>query len=356
MKKFACVIFSLIFALCLCGCSPVKSQVKSVKVILFIGDGMGFNHVANTELYYGEQTYFSSFKTKLKVQTDSLDSSDGKTPTDSAAAATALATGVKVYNQSVSMLNGENLTSITELAKRKGIGAGVVTSDTLYGATPSAFTAHATNRNKTDKIIESQLNSPVDLLLGSGSYYLSKTYAKKFKRKGFSLYNTLSSTNVNKSKVLGGYSSVIPENATDERPTLTQLTVKAIEYMELHYPNGYFLMIEGAYIDKQSHNNKLLEAMQNVRDFSSAIKTAESMVTGEYSIIVTADHETGGLQLAQTKSEISNELYTTTEHTTANVPLYYSSSLADIPGELLVENGVIDNTDVFYLCKNLLVV
>ena len=108
------------------------------KVILFIGDGMGQNHIANTELYLDKDLFFTSFSKQGFVNTYSKNT---YWPTDSAAAATAMATGQKVYNTHVGASFGIPITSITEIAKEAGLGVGIVTTDTLAGATPAGFSA-----------------------------------------------------------------------------------------------------------------------------------------------------------------------------------------------------------------------
>ena len=105
---------------------------KANKVILFIGDGMGVNHIENTELYLDKEMFFMSFEKKGYVNTFSKNTF---WPTDSAAAATAMATGKKVYNTHVGSSFGKPYISISEIAKENGLGVGIVTTDTLTGET-----------------------------------------------------------------------------------------------------------------------------------------------------------------------------------------------------------------------------
>lgn len=331
--------------------TPVDhSNAPTSKVILFIGDGMGPNHVDNTELFYGESMYFSGFTTKTKVDTNSLSGL-----TDSAAAATAMATGQRVKNEIIA-LDGKNpIVSITELAKADRYGAGVVTSDEITGATPSGFSAHAKSRSNSAEILLSQKDAQLDLLLGAGSY--SSVYSGLFAEKGWTWAEKYSDLGLDNKRYVAAFNDVNYENGTDEIPTLTQLATYAIDYMEKNHPEGYFLMIEGAKIDKRSHSNDVYGMMKNMLDFNSAIKAVDQKLSSlgdDYSIIVTADHETGGIKKANTKEEVNNDLYTTTNHTATNVNLYFKSTLTTIPEQINKE--LILNTDIFLLCKYLLAI
>ena len=127
--------------------------------------------------------------------------------------------------------------------------------------------------------------------------------------------------------------------------------------MEHNYPEGYFLMIEGAKIDKKSHNSgyRSIEAMmQELIDFNNAVKAVDGIISGDYALIVTADHETGGLLKAENKEQLTNALYTASDHTDTNVPLYFKSTLENVPE--ILQNQLILNTDIFKLCKYLLAI
>ena len=329
---------------------PTHDDALTSKVVLFIGDGMGPNHIYNTELYYEESMYFSSFSVKTTVDTNSLSGL-----TDSAAAATAMATGVRVKNEKIAIDGSTAIVSITELAKRDQYGAGVITSDEITGATPSGFSAHAKSRSNSAEILLSQKDSPIDLLLGAGSY--SSAYESHFAEKGWNWVKTYDQLSTENKRFVATFENVGYENGTSSEPTLTELASFAIDYMEANYPTGYFLMIEGAKIDKASHSGDVDAMMKNQLDFSSAIKTVDQKLsaTGSaYSLIVTADHETGGLQKANSKAEVTDALYTTSDHTDTKVNLYFKSTLATAPSILGAES--ILNTDIFLLCKELLAI
>ena len=348
VKRIVALVTATCAVLAMVSCQGSHKDAPTPKVVLFIGDGMGLNHVYNGELYYEESMYFSGFETQTLVDTNSLSGT-----TDSAAAATAMATGQRVRNNYVASDGVNDITSITELAKKARYGAGVVTSDEITGATPAGFSAHATTRDDEDTILTTQANSKLDLLVGAGSCTIEQE--SRFTDNGWKLVTKFDELSLKKKPIVSNFMMVVPSDPYNLAPSLTQLAEFSIEYMEKNYSNGYFLMIEGAKIDKASHSNNIDAMLENLYDFNSAIKLVDEMLkaTGdEYTIIVTADHETGNLDKAESKLGISNDLYNSTGHTNANVGLYFRSTLDTVP-EILNQDLIL-NTDIFQLCKYLL--
>lgn len=322
---------------------------KASKVILFIGDGMGENHIKVTEKYYDKEMSFSSLENGYV----STFSQAIFSPTDSAAAATALSTGKKVSNGEVAMHNKKSLETISEYAKAQGKGVGIVTTDSLTGATPASFSAHANNRGDTKNIINTQLTSKVDLFLGAGlSTYQS--YHQAFKKAGYNVCTTtqeLNNLNNTSDKIIGTFDHVSNKADNDTiNPTLQTLTSFAVEYLERNFPNGYFLMIEGAHIDKKSHSNNILKMMEYLDNFSDAVQIGLDYFSNQtnYCLIVTADHETGGLKYADETTEITDSLYRTTGHTSTYVKYFIKSSIN------IELDKKIDNTDIYKLNKALI--
>ena len=318
------------------------------KVILFIGDGMGQNHIANSELYLNKDLFFTTFSKWGYVNTYSKNT---YWPTDSAAAATAMATGKKVYNTFVASSFGKSIKSISEIAKENGLGVGIVTTDTLAGATPAGFSAHAFKRSNTEEIILSQLDNDIDLYLGAGLEKYSN-YKRDFENRGYTFIDEVSKLNPTSSKVLGSFTHISNYTSTNESPTLPMLTEFAIDYFETNFPDGYFLMIEGAHIDKSNHSNNIYAMMDYMSEFDTSIKLAYDKLgnNSDVAFIVTADHESGGLKLANNLDDISNDLYTTSKHTHADVYYFmYQKDSSDIINISLN----IDNTNIFDIVKSL---
>ena len=321
------------------------------KIILFIGDGMGENHIEIAQTYLDKTVCFEGFQYKGHVTTDSTEL---LAPTDSAAAATALATGQKVKNGAVARQNDNNIKSITEYVKEKNLGVGIVTTDSLNGATPACFSAHANNRGDSQDIIESQLISNIDIFLGAG-YSTYSAYAERFESAGYEFSANYSNLNINADKVIGSFSSIANSNPTDENPTLTSLVEFAVDFLEQKYPDGYFLMVEGAHIDKMSHDNRMLDMIEYLNEFDKAIAFARDRFVNDndMAFIVTADHETGNLQkFVGTKEDIKDNLFTRTGHSSQNVKYYLhfcgGGYSVDMP-------QIIDNTDIFRMCYNMLI-
>ncbi len=330
-----------------------KITGSSNKVVLFIGDGMGVNHVKVTSSYYEKQMFMTSLEYQGMVSTfsNSLFS-----PTDSAAAASSLATGRKFNNKEVSRHNGIDITTISEKAKNKGLGVGIVTTDNLYGATPASFSSHANNRGDTKQIVMAQAKSNIDLFLGAGKTTY-EAYKNLFENNGYNYKNDLSLFENNFEKQIGVFNNIVAENGDNISPTLEMLTEYAITYLEANYPNGYFLMIEGAHIDKASHSNDIFKMMRYLNSFDESIKICHNKLQTQpnVTIIVTADHETGGLNYNnQTKDEINNSLYTRSGHSSKNVPYFiYQKTESAIKLNSVLKNKI-DNTDIFKLSEALL--
>lgn len=322
------------------------------KVVLFIGDGMGENHVKLTSTYYEKPMYMTSLGICGHITTYS---NAIASPTDSAAAGSALSTGQKYNNGEVARHNGTNIESISELAKKNGLGVAIVTTDSLTGATPACFSSHANNRGDSDDIIYGQLSSNIDLFLGAGKdTYLP--YKTSFEERGYVFSTDYADLSLSNNKIISAYSSIVASAGTNTTPTLEMLTTFAIDYMEAKYPSGYFIMVEGAHIDKRSHSNKVFEMMEYLASFDNSIKIAhEKLKTQNIAIMVTADHETGGLKYTSDKSSISNKLYTCTGHSDKNVPYYiYLKPTKKLALDKIFPN-IMDNTDIFKISKHLLV-
>ena len=321
------------------------------KTVLFIGDGMGENHIKNAEIYNGSPTYISSIATHGYATTFSTSVAF---PTDSAAAASALACGQKFDNKEVSRHKGVDVKTISEYAKEKGLGVGIVTTDALSGATPASFSSHANARGDTDDIISGQINSNIDLFLGAGASTYN-TYKSQFESKGYTYSNDYSTLPTTKTKIIGSFDSVPASNGTNTTPTLEMLTTFAINFFETNFSSGYFLMIEGAHIDKKSHSKKILPMIEYLTSFDNSVKlVADKFATqNDTAIVVTADHETGGLKLASQKADIKNSLYTRSGHSSTNVPYFVKLSANRAQNFTLPQK--IDNTDIFKLCKSLLI-
>ena len=266
-------------------------------VILLIGDGMGVGQLSAAEVMNGDEDLAL---TKLPYKSLVSTHSSSNYVTDSAASATAIATGYKTRNGMVSVTaEGEALFTVLEDAEEAGKATGIVTTARVTHATPACFVSHVNSRNMEAVIAEQLLESGVDVALGGGSTYFTGMNPET---EGYTVvYDSTELESVESGKVLGlftpGYMSYETERNYSE-PSLSEMTAKSIELLTSD-PDGFFLMVEGGRIDHASHDNNFDKAMAETLEFDLAVLEAMEYAAGrdDTLVIVTADHETGGLSI-----------------------------------------------------------
>lgn len=320
----------------------VSDNYKEYKnVILMIGDGMGENTLAVTRQRYNTSLFLDT----MPVHGNSDTRSFIFDYTDSAAGGTALACGIRVWINSVARFAFHPFTlddtsvpvSLTELAKANGKSAGVVTTDKTSGATPASFSAHAISRTLDREIGKDQLKSGLDLIWGGAADYVTED---RCAANGFDYISTATELEALEegSRSFAQFDFDDLKNCTNnnDTPSITEMTEKAIDLLDDN-DNGFFLMVEGACIDKFSHDNDFEGATKCVMAFDEAVKAAVeyAKADGETLVVVTADHETGGIKYNAEKDEY---YYTRDDHSTADVPLFVSEADAGFTDGQLVEN------------------
>ena len=333
---------------CGVGCGDEGVSREFENVIVVVGDGMGENHILNALDYFDLETPSFMADQKEYIVTNSVSGT-----TDSAAGATALATGVKVLNGNVAQLQGRDLEQITQIARKAKMKTGIVTTDSLDGATPAGFSGHANDRADTEDILQTQAKSGINLFLGrySGSY---RFYDDYFLDEKYTIVESKEALleNQKKDKLLGHFREVDSEYiyGNEEDFQLKEMAQFAVEYLE--NKKGFFLMIEGAYIDKYSHSNSFKEAMCEMRSLIDTLEYLYDYASdGKTAIFFTADHETGGLQRATSESVMDYSLYTSTGHTPTNVPLFVKNYAFDPLRFGYAMGELPQNTVVFDACK-----
>ncbi len=318
------------------------AQGKYKNVILMIGDGMGENTLNATKAERNVSLTMETMAVRGQSETDAF---IPLIVTDSAAGGTALSCGIRVYQNSVAVFPFDPFTigdfnvpvSLTELVKTRGMAAGVVTTDETSGATPSAFSAHALGRQMEKDISEDQLESDLDLIWGAASESIN---AENTAENGFTYV-----TNEDELMALEEGSRSFAQFSFDDlkycknennTPTIEEMTEKAIDLLSAD-EDGFFLMVEGACIDKHSHDNDMENATLSTVEFDKAVAAALRFAEedGETLVIVTADHETGGIKYNEEKDEY---YYTSGSHTTVNVPLLVSADDAGFTDGEAVKN------------------
>lgn len=343
--------------------APDKPLAKNV--ILMISDGMGYNQLEAADLYQygktGAQPY-EKFPFKFGMSTYSVGSYDPAQAwssfdyvkngaTDSAAAATAMSTGVKTNDRAIGVdMNDQPLKHVTQLAEELGKSTGVISSVQISHATPAGFVAHNVNRNNYAQIAQEMIeNSATDVIMGAGhpkydNNGVQKTSGFDFRYVGSeSIWNGLAAGTVGgdadgdgtadpwtliqtreqfqnmgtgdtPKRVIGvaqAYTTLQQSRGGDGKagpyvvplnqnvPTLAEMTRGALNVLD-NNSNGFFLMVEGGAVDWAGHANQSGRVIEEQIDFNNAVEAVIDWVNqnsnwGETLLIVTGDHETGYL-------------------------------------------------------------
>ena len=283
-----------------------EAPSRPKNMIIMVGDGMGPAYTSAYRYYQNnpdteeiEQTVFDRL---LVGMASTYPARQSGYVTDSAASATALATGVKSYNGAISVdVNKRPLTSIMQMAKARGMAIGVAVTSQVNHATPAAFLAHNESRRNYDEIAQSYLSSDADVILGGGQKYFSEDLLAQFKAKGYQHIDDFSQLeNLNQGKVLGLFADVQLPWVIDQQDStqLSLLTQKALDLLSQN-DKGFVLLVEGSLIDWAGHNNDIATAMSEMHGFANAIEVVEQFVRAnpDTLMVVTADHNTGGLSI-----------------------------------------------------------
>ena len=290
-------------------------------IFYFIGDGMGPSHVLATELYLGElqgvigrpqKLVFTQFPESAFVTTFSA--SNGVT--DSAASGTALATGTKTSNGRIGTdVDGNDIYSVAHVAKNAGMAVGIATTVCINHATPSAFYAHNESRNNYNDIAQWMLEADYDFYAGGDAKCSSEQRNDLYGRaekQGYTIvrgYNDYKAKAKKADKMMLYQKNVAEEvpyaiDRTEDDLTLAQITKAGIDFLsKKSRKEGFFMMVEGGKIDYASHRDDAATMIHEVLDFNAAIEEAYEFYKkhkDETLIIVTADHETGGIVLGYT--------------------------------------------------------
>lgn len=304
---------------------------KKIKnVILLIGDGMGLNQVMAAAYVNDRKLSILNMKSVGIQYYNPNDDFIG----DSASGGSALATGEVSWTRHISSNKdgSEEVSPLTDYFKALGKATGVVSLGDIADATPATFYGHASERDSTEKLTSYWLTSDVDLICGPGTDYLEKPrqdgldMLSGIKANGYTYTKDATKLADEKGKVicLDDRMSSYATEAT--LPFLADITRASIEKLSQDSKKGFFLMVEGAKIDYAGHSNcfpaSIIEEFSFDMAVAEALKFADS--NGETLVVVTADHETGGLTLLDGDLETGHMLavYVSDDHTPTVVPVY----------------------------------
>lgn len=334
-NRFLCLILASVVLLSTCSLAVAseaqpaqwshavgKRQVKNV--ILMIPDGMGVSHVTLARWYKGDGLLNMDEIACGLVRTHASDSAI----TDSAPAATVMATGHKSHTGFIGVLpdvanmpgldaikpgdERRPVGTILEAAKLKGMGTGLVATSQIPHATPAGFSSHYPDRDAYEILIEQQVYNNVDVVFGGGSDYLDpdkrsdgEDLVKVLKDRGYEYITTREELKTLKegkgTKVWGMFAPVAMAYEFDRpetEPTLAEMTQKAVDILSKR-DDGFFLMVEGSKIDWAAHANDPVGVVSDVLSFDDAVKVALDYAKKDKdtAVIIAADHFTGGMSI-----------------------------------------------------------
>ena len=329
----------------------LDSDSKVKNIILMIGDGMGENIIKAAEIVKGDKLIMSGLPNQTHVTTYSQAVTSGEAEfTDSAAAATALSTGVKTYNQCIGVdKDGNSLETICEFAQKYDMKTGLVDRHYVCHATPAGMAAHNSNRGNYVQILRDMAKTGVNVMFGGGEqYYKDSNKTKNYiNEKGYKFIDTeeqLLALDGSDDKVLGMFAYENMKNAYRE-PTLTTMTSKALDLLD--NDKGFFLMVEGSNIDVCESEQDMKGTIEQMMAFDHTVDYVLNWAQQHPGtlVLVTADHETGGVQIPDnaTADDINNDCFTSDgEHTNTNVLLMAGGAQS----AEICSSDVIDNTDI----------
>jgi alkaline phosphatase len=324
----------------------VNTKKNPKSIILFIGDGMGLAHIYASMTANGGSLFLQNFVhcgfSKTYSSSDYI--------TDSGAGGTALACGVKTYNGAIGVgPDKKPVENIREMSENKGLKTGLVSTSAINHATPASFMAHQASRSSYDAIAADFLKSNIDVFIGGGVRFFEnrkdgRNLSKELRDKGYQVLYKIEDIQKVKSGKLAGLTADEHNAPMPERgEMLVPATETAINLLS-QGKKGFFLMVEGSEIDFLAHNNQAPGVILETLDMDRAIGVALAFAAKnkETLIIVTADHETGGMTINEGNNKTGDitAKFTSPEHTGVCVPVFAFGPGADQFG------GFMENTDI----------
>ncbi|MDB4584210.1 alkaline phosphatase, partial [Draconibacterium sp.] len=334
---------------------PQKFKSEKPKNIIFlIGDGMGISQIfagltANQGKLFLENCKYIGFS-----KTQSLDNYI----TDSAAGGTALSCGVKTYNGAIGVdADTIPVKTILEDAEEKGLATGLVSTSAITHATPASYIAHQPNRGMYEEIAADFLKTDIDVFIGGGiGHFVARKDGRnlitELREKGYTVESDLAKIKKVKEGKLAGLTAQIHNPRMAGRgnmlPASTQTAINILSKND----KGFFLMVEGSQIDWGGHASSTIYVVEDMLDFDQTIGNAIKFAAkdGETLVVVTADHETGGMAITggDMNTGMVKGSFPTGDHTGVMVPVFSYGPGAE------QFTGIMDNTEIHTKMKKLL--
>lgn len=333
-------------------------KARPRNVVLMIGDGMGLNQLSAAMYSTTEPLAMERIKTIGIHKSHSADD----LITDSAAGATAFACGVKTNNSYLGLdAAGKKHTSLLRQAGSQGIKTGLVVSSTIVHATPAAFFAYNTNRNAYDSIAADLPDARVDFLVGGGKKYFDRrkddtlNLITRMREQGYFVtdyfeqdYASWAVPDVPRVAFFTADGDPLP--VVNGRDYLPKASADALNFLSRRARKGFFLMIEGSQIDWGGHANDAGYVISEMIDFDRAVRAVLDFAErdGNTLVVITGDHDAGGLTINGGKQGDLVCQFSTVKHTGGCIPVYAYGPGAE------TFSGIYDNTQIYHKLKKLL--
>ena len=342
-----------IIALCFIS-AQLFAQKAPKNIIFLIGDGMGVS-----QIYAGLTANRGHLNLeRIKVIGFHKNQASNNYVTDSAAGATAFATGKQTYNGAIGL---DSLrvpaTTLLEMAEQKGLATGLVSTCDITDATPSSFIAHQLMRSMHEEIAGDFLKTDIDVVIGGGRKYFEKrkdglNLLDTLRKKGYQVHSDLALDGVSKGKLVALYADENPIKVMEGRgDALLYSAKKSLEIVSQN-KKGFFVMIEGSQIDWGGHANDTDYIITEMVDFDKSIGFALDFAekNKETLVVITADHETGGFALmgGNMKTGEVKGAFTTKGHTGQMIPVFAFGPGAE------AFSGIYNNYDIYTKIKQAL--
>ena len=342
------IIFLAVLILIVLSCKKQPEEQTVQNIILMIGDGMGISQIyAAMTANHGSLNLEKCTHTGLQKTY-----SANAYITDSGAGGTAISAGIKTKNGMIGTDTASlPVRTILEYAEINGLSTGLVATSSITHATPASFIAHEPNRDDYEKIAMDFLDTEIDIFIGGGKDHFTRredslNLIDSLENKGYLVTDDISEIQLNSEKIacftagihnpsiLGGRGNMLPD-----------ATETAIRFLDKKR-TGFFLMVEGSQIDWAGHDNDTEGIISETIDFDNALGVALEFAEKDKNtlVIVTADHETGGMAIIGGGFSTGNveAAFTTDGHSAVMVPVFTFGPCAK------KFSGIYENTEIFF--------